>query len=69
MTSHLISRRTIFHMPKVTKGATWMSDDELLEAIGALEAYEAHDRNESAVKEHRLAGLYAEVDQRGRVGR
>ena len=60
---------TRYQMPKITKGTQWMSLQEIIDAINALEAYEPTlaDRHLVRVKEHRLHGLYAELDVRAKA--
>jgi hypothetical protein len=66
---HLISRRTTFAMPKITKGPNWMTLPEIIDAINTLEAYEPTlaDKRMREVRDHRLAGLYAELDVRAKA--
>lgn len=49
---------TRYQMPKITKGAEWMTDEELLQAIATLEDYNAPTRQIETVKNDRLARLY-----------
>ena len=55
-------------MPKITKGTNWMSLQEIIDAINALEGYEPTlaDAHLRRVRDHRLQGLYAELDVRAR---
>lgn len=54
-------------MPIITKGAVWMSDAELLDAIATLEAWEAVERCEKTVKADRIARYMTELEKRTHV--
>lgn len=62
---HTITRK----MPTITKGAEWMSNREVSEAIALLDAWEPLDQNALRVKAQRMTRLTAERIKRERLGR
>lgn len=58
---------TTTRLPKITKDRRYMSDDELIDAIAALENTEVHGHMENTIKQSRLERFYGELDLRLRV--
>lgn len=58
---------TTRRMPIITKGAEWMTDAEILDAIATLEAWEAVERCEKTVRANRIARYMTELEKRTHV--
>lgn len=62
---HTITRK----MPVITKGAEWMSNCELQEAIATLDHWDPIDADGLRVKAQRMTRLTSERIKRERLGR